>query len=1025
MTKERRSKTDKLRRKNEELFVGREEPIQRFRRHLESKPDDDDFLDIYNIYGQGGVGKSYLCQKLLGMAKAKNALTTYTDEGVKSVVEWMGAVAKQLTEQEAPLKAFSERYERYLQEQKKLEADPEAPKGWLPFITRSIVKGGLAAAKGIPGAGGFIELIDRDAAGDQASELASYLHKKLKNKDEVKLVLEPVEVLTSLFLDGLYEYEEKLHLCFFIDTYEETSRFLDHWLRDLLAEKYGEVPSNMAWVIAGRERLDGNAWSPFSPIIEYCSLEPFTDKEAKQFLNTRGIKDQSIRDAILKVALNLPVYLAMLADDAPNEPEAIPDFAETIIDRFLQWIEDPVQRKLALEASLPRQLNKDIIKRLLPPTADSDNYFRWLCDRPFVENRGGTWTYHPTIRELMVKHLRQRSYEDWEMLNTQIAWYYEERANSLGIEKRGDQFQDPNWQKYTLEYNYHQLLINPQRSMPEAIRGFGTTFRIKKANGARSWAEAIFQVEKIWQSSKWGEILQVGLDQVIADDVGCTSMMEALTREGWILDKEDLHFLYYNTGLFLFGSHQYEKAIQGFEVALEVNPNSFDSWYFLGLIYSTESNLEKALKCHENALQINSNLEMVWRSMGTIYSIKGEYDESVKCYKEALKIKEDDPWTLICYGNAWMEKMSYDNAYNCYKKALEIDETIHYGWVQFGYYFFESGNDEECFRCLAKAIELSPKDTWVIFSFGNIYFTKNDFKKAENYFDQAIKIDPNHALSWEKKGEIYLKAKEYDKAILHFDKAISMNQNYSEPYHYKGVALMAKGNILKAIKNFEKAVELNPNNHRPWNHLYDIYRKRGDFEKAINCYNGALKNSVEPFILWHYMGRDFLGEKNYENAALCFEESINLNPQFIDALDGLGKSYILIGNYSKANDCYEKWKIISPEDADLWHSIGWMFLYLFQLEQSTYHLKKAWDLSENRHKDAAMNIGHILLYRSRKNEALSWFGKSLALSWDENFFEWDMNSDYTDLKMADHGISREAYDDILQTLREEAKKLIK
>ncbi len=95
MTKERRSKTDKLRRKNEELFVGREEPIQRFRRHLESKPDDDDFIDIYNIYGQGGVGKSYLCQKLLGMAKAKNALTTYTDEGVKSVVEWMGAVAKQ------------------------------------------------------------------------------------------------------------------------------------------------------------------------------------------------------------------------------------------------------------------------------------------------------------------------------------------------------------------------------------------------------------------------------------------------------------------------------------------------------------------------------------------------------------------------------------------------------------------------------------------------------------------------------------------------------------------------------------------------------------------------------------------------------------------------------------------------------------------------------------------------------------------------------------------------------------------
>ncbi|MBK6621331.1 MAG: hypothetical protein IPG32_10820, partial [Saprospirales bacterium] len=111
---------------------------------------------------------------------------------------------------------------------------------------------------------GFVDLIDKDAAGDQASELAIYLHKKLKNKDEVRLVLEPVEVLTPLFLDGLYEYEEKRHLCFFIDTYEETSRFLDPWLRDLIAGKHGEVmptwpglsPGGSDWmVMTGRRFL--------------------------------------------------------------------------------------------------------------------------------------------------------------------------------------------------------------------------------------------------------------------------------------------------------------------------------------------------------------------------------------------------------------------------------------------------------------------------------------------------------------------------------------------------------------------------------------------------------------------------------------------------------------------------------------------------------------------------------------------------------------------------------------------------
>ena len=47
--KKRRSKQEKARDKAEAIFVGREEPIQQFRRHLESGPDDDDFVPAASL----------------------------------------------------------------------------------------------------------------------------------------------------------------------------------------------------------------------------------------------------------------------------------------------------------------------------------------------------------------------------------------------------------------------------------------------------------------------------------------------------------------------------------------------------------------------------------------------------------------------------------------------------------------------------------------------------------------------------------------------------------------------------------------------------------------------------------------------------------------------------------------------------------------------------------------------------------------------------------------------------------------
>lgn len=100
----------------------------------------------------------------------------------------MGRLAEQLEQQGQKLDKFQERYKVYRQKKQELESDPEAPQGLSAFVGRSVAKAGLGLAKQIPGSGAVTPFLDEEAIGNQASEWAAFVTKRLTNKDEVRLV---------------------------------------------------------------------------------------------------------------------------------------------------------------------------------------------------------------------------------------------------------------------------------------------------------------------------------------------------------------------------------------------------------------------------------------------------------------------------------------------------------------------------------------------------------------------------------------------------------------------------------------------------------------------------------------------------------------------------------------------------------------------------------------------------------------------------------------------------------------------
>lgn len=365
-----KSLQDRLKQRRSSTFVGREEQLELFRRNLQRPTDSEDYYFLFSVYGQGGVGKTTLLKKYLALAKEANTLTAYVDDDNKSIPEVLARFAQQLKEQDAELSDFDKRYKTYLQEKKRLEADPEAPKGAWQLGGRLIARTSKTLTRElVPGAGLFLESVDADAVGDQMGAWAAFVKKRLTNKDEVQLLLQPVEVLTPLFLKGLEKQAERQRICLCFDTYEETSPYIDAWLRHLLEGQYGLASENLLFVIAGRERLDPNHWADYSNFLADIPLEPFTEPEAESYLEKKGVTGRAVVDSILGLSGRLPVLVATLAEAAKHASGTLTDPCATAVERFLKWIDEPISRDLALHAALPRRLNQDVIQCLLPEQA--------------------------------------------------------------------------------------------------------------------------------------------------------------------------------------------------------------------------------------------------------------------------------------------------------------------------------------------------------------------------------------------------------------------------------------------------------------------------------------------------------------------------------------------------------------------------------------------------------------------------------------------------------------------------------
>lgn len=253
-----------------------------------------------------------------------------------------------------------------------------------------------------------------------------------------------------------------------------------------------------------------------------------------------------------------------------------------------------------------------------------------------------------------------------------------------------------------------------------------------------------------------------------------------------------------------------QKAINAFETAILMQPDSNDTYRNLVFVYLSAGDLEGSIEPTERWVNKVKSLES-YQFITEIYYTKAEQQwnkyqtsndpaDSVKAI-ELYKITEK-------YASEGLEKYSNDGTLNSF-----LFNT-----------YISLGKKDLALSKAKAAVEANPDDKFANYNAGTMLLEAKEYEEAVKYFKKALEIDPKYENAI------------YNIAACYINWGIQVREKEEEA---NSTERTYKQYFENARTYLEQLVELAPNDHKIWERLGQVYAVLGMKEKAEEAFNKA------------------------------------------------------------------------------------------------------------------------------------------------------------------------------------------
>jgi tetratricopeptide (TPR) repeat protein len=311
-----------------------------------------------------------------------------------------------------------------------------------------------------------------------------------------------------------------------------------------------------------------------------------------------------------------------------------------------------------------------------------------------------------------------------------------------------------------------------------------------------------------------------------------------------------------------FGQQDYQKSIEHYSKAIEINPAFSTPYNQLGYAQRFLSNYKEAEIAFKKYIELIPEDPNPYDSYAELLMKMGKYDQSIDTYKKALVFNPNFVASYIGIATnlnfQGMHQQAREQLKKLYKTARNDGErrAAHFATAVS---YVDEGKMDEAINELEKQYALAQKinDAGAmagdLIVMGNIYLEKGNFDQASKRFEKALDVAKNSKLSEDVKDNFYrgylynitrtaVKKNDLLSAKKTAQKYRQMVEQIQNPFQIRlshetwAMIALAEKNYDKALEGFQKSNLQNPYNLY---HIALVYQGKGDQEQAKGYFQRA------------------------------------------------------------------------------------------------------------------------------------------------------------------------------------------
>ncbi|MDD3238081.1 MAG: tetratricopeptide repeat protein [Candidatus Gastranaerophilales bacterium] len=391
------------------------------------------------------------------------------------------------------------------------------------------------------------------------------------------------------------------------------------------------------------------------------------------------------------------------------------------------------------------------------------------------------------------------------------------------------------------------------------------------------------------------------------------------------------------------------------------------TYHLLGQIHFNCGRYDKAINYFSIAANIESNNPQYFYDLGTSYSLKGFLAEAEDAYQKAVKLSPNNlhyNYTLA-YLNYQSGEIS--NAKQKLEYVLSINPHHIDALVLKALIASEDGDVLAANKLLDEVLENTKTNDFAFYVKSLLFKKLNWWEKAIETIKKALELRPDSLEYMSELATYFYNAKLYDETKEICAKIISQDKKFLYAYLLGAKAYYVSLDYENALKYVEKALRLDQNSDEAYYIKALVFKDTAVINSAIEMAQIAINIAPQKIEYYEFIAKGYFAQQNYKDAYSYYKEASNLDMLNVSYKYQMAKCAQCDGNNQEALANYSVAKRLEPANVFIATQYADFLCSIHKVKKAYDMLKTTLDYNPSNH-DRTELVKKILEVREILND---------------------------------------------------------